>query len=70
MKKKKKLTKHISCDQKYKFVGRKYNLNENWENNVSVDVSVKFQQRIKKAKNIKNIMFGILVHVIVRLLNI
>ena len=30
----KKLTKHISCDCKWKFDGRKYNSNQKWNNSI------------------------------------
>ena len=32
--KSKMLTKHVSCECKYKFDGRKYNSNQKWSNNI------------------------------------
>ena len=39
--KSKTLTKHVSCKCKCKFEGRKCNSDQWWNNDVSVDVSVK-----------------------------
>ena len=38
----KKINEYISCDCKYKFDGRKYNLNQKW-NDISVNMSEKIQ---------------------------
>ena len=55
------LTKHISCECKCKFDGRKCNLDQWWNN---VDVIV------KNAMYVKKIMFRILLHVVVKMENI
>ena len=57
------LTKHRSCKCKCRFDGRKCN-SDQWWNNDNVDVSVKNVMYVKK------IMFGILLHVIVKMENI
>ena len=54
------LTKHISCECKCKFDGRNCNPDQ-WWNNENVDVSVKNVMYVKK------ILFGILLHVIVKI---
>ena len=56
------LKKHMSCEYKCKFHGRKCNLNQKWNNDV--DVSVKSIIYVKK------IIFGILLHVVAKLVNI
>ena len=57
------LTNNISCKCKCKFDERKCNSNQ-WWNTVNVDVSVKDITYVKK------IIFGILVHVFVKMENI
>ena len=57
------LTKHISYECKYRFDGRKCNSDQWWNNN-NVDVCVENDMYVKK------IMFGILLHVIVKRENI
>ena len=47
------LTKHISCECKCKFDGRKCNSNEKWNN-------YKCRFSAKNIKYVKNIVFGIL----------
>ena len=56
------LTKHISCECKCRFDGRKCNLDQWWKNNVDV--------RLKNVMYVKMIMFGILLHVAVKMENI
>ena len=59
------LTRHISWKCKCKCDGRKYNSNQNWNNNKFVsDVSVKNIIYVKK------IIFGILLHVVAKMVNI
>ena len=58
--KSKTLTKHISCECKCKFDGRKYN-SDQWWNDDNADVS------LKNAIYVKNIIFEILIHVGVRM---
>ena len=57
------LTKHISCEGKYKFYGTKSNSNQWWNNN-KVDVTVKNIIYVKK------IIFWILLHEVVEMVNI
>ena len=57
------LTKHISCECKYKFDGRKCNSNQKW-NKINVNVS------IENIIYVKKIIFGILLHVLPTMLNI
>ena len=57
------LTKHISCGCKYKFNGKNI-IQINGGMMINVDVSV------KKFMYVKKIMFGILLHVIVKMENI
>ena len=57
------LTKHLSYESKCRFDGRKCNSDQWWNNN-NVDVCVKNVIYVKK------IMFGILLHVIVKMGNI
>ena len=58
------LTKHISCECKCRFDGRKCNPDQWWNNN-------KFQcVNVKSIIYVKNIMFAILLHVIVKMENI
>ena len=56
------LTKDISCECKCKFDGRKCNSNQ-WWNNDKFDVS-------EKNIYVKKIIFGILLHVVVKMENI
>ena len=58
--KSKTLTKHISCECKCKFDGRKYN-SDQWWNDHNADVS------LKNVIYLKNIIFEILIHVGVRM---
>ena len=58
--KSKTLTKHISCECKCKFDGRKYN-SDQWWNDGNADVS------LKNVIYLKNIIFEILIHVGVRM---
>ena len=53
------LTKHVSCQCKCKFDGRRYNLNY-WQNNENANVSVKNIMYVQK------IMLSILLHVLVK----
>ena len=53
------LTKHVSCQCKCKFDGRRYNLNY-WKNNENANVSVKNIMYVQK------IMLSILLHVLVK----
>ena len=58
------LTKHISCECKCKFDGRKCNSNQKWNND---------KCRCECKKNIiyvEKIIFGILLHVVARMVNI
>ena len=55
------LTKHISCECRCRFDGRKCNWGQWW---INVDVSV------KKIMYMKKIMFGVLLHVITKMENI
>ena len=55
------LTKHISCQCKCRFDGRNGNLDQWWNND---------KCKCKNVMYVKNIMFGILLHVIVKLENI
>ena len=57
------LTKHISCECKCKFDGRKCNLNQWWDND-------KCQCECKKRHVCEKIMIGILLHVLVKIENI
>ena len=57
------LAKHISCECKYKFDGRKCNSNQKW-NKLNVNVS------IENIIYVKKIIFGILLHVLPTMLNI
>ena len=50
------LTKHILCECKCKFDGRKCNSNQWWRTVINVDVSV------KNVMYVKNIIFGTLLH--------
>ena len=56
------LIKHILCKCKYKFDGRKCNSNQKWNNN-------KCRWECKNPKEYK-IIFGILLYVAVKILNI
>ena len=53
------LTKHVSCQCKCKFDGRRYNLNY-WQNNENANMSVKNIMYVQK------IMLSILLHVLVK----
>ena len=53
------LTKHVSCQCKCKFDGRRYNLNY-WQNSENANVSVKSIMYVQK------IMLSILLHVLVK----
>ena len=66
IKKTKMLTKHISCEFKCKFEDRKCNSNKS---GVMIDVIViaKIQRKII---HVKKIIFGILLHVVVKMMNI
>ena len=55
----KKLTKHILWD--CKFNGKKYNSDQKWDGSVKIQYNIQY---------VKKIMFGILVHVFARLINI
>ena len=58
--------KNISCESNCKFDGEKCNSNKNWNNK-------KFRRRCKNPKNIncvKKIIFGIQIHVVVKILNL
>ena len=60
------LTKHVSYKCEYKLHSRKCSWNQIWNNN-------KYQYVCKNLKNIvhgKNIIFGILLHVVVKMVNI
>ena len=58
----KKLTKPISCECTCKFDGRKCNLNEKW----NID---KYDASAKNIIYVKNIIFGILLHVLAKMVN-
>ena len=57
------LKKDKSCECKYRFDGKKYN-SDQWGITIYVDVSVKNVMYVKK------IIFGILLHVVVKIGNI
>ena len=57
------LTKHILCDCKCKFGSSKCSSNQKWNNNVSA----KIQKNIMREKKT---IFGILLHVLVKMANI
>ena len=57
------LTKHMSCKWKYKFDGRKCNLDKNG------GITINFNVSIKNIIYVKKIMFGILLHVILKMEN-
>ena len=57
------LAKHISCECKCKFDGRKCNSNQWWNND-------KCRCECKKIMYVKKIIFGILLHVVVKMVNI
>ena len=57
------LTRHISCECKCKFDGTKCNSNQWWNND-------KCRCECKKIVYVKKIMFGILIHVVVKMENI
>ena len=61
--KSKTLTKHLSCKCKCKFDGRKCNSDQWWNND-------KCWYDCKKIMYMKKIMFGILLHVAVKMENI
>ena len=56
------LTKDISCECKCKFDGRKCNSDQWWNKHVNVSV--------KNVMFVKNIIFGILLHVFMKMENI
>ena len=59
------LIKHISCKCKCKFDGRKCNSNQKWNNDSRCEYKI--------PKNIvcaKMLIFGILLHVVVKMINI
>ena len=60
------LRKHISCECKCKFDGRKCNSNQKW-NNGKCQCECK---NLRKRHANKNIIFGVLVHIIVKIVNI
>ena len=55
------LTKHVSCECRCKFDGRKCNSNEQWNND---------KCRWQKTGYLKKVMFGILLHVVAKTANI
>ena len=57
------LTKDISCECKCRFDGRKCNSNQKWNND-------KCQCKCKKHNYVKKIIFGILLHVIAKMVNV
>ena len=57
------LTKHIWCECKCRFDRKKFNSNESWNND-------KCWCKCKKTDICEKIMFGILIHVIVKMKNI
>ena len=57
------LTKHISCEFKCRFDGRKCKSDQWWNND-------KCQCKCKNVMYVKKIMFGIQLHVIVKMENI
>ena len=61
------LTKRLSCECKCKFDGRKYNLNQKWNNN-------KCRCKCKNPKKISRVqmklIFAILPHIMVNVINI
>ena len=61
--KSKTLTKHISCEWKCKFDQRKCNSNQWWNND-------KCRCECKNTIYVKKIMFGILLHVVAKMINI
>lgn len=63
---KKSITKHISRNCKQKFVGRKCNLNQEWNKD---KCQCECKNPIKKLC-ISKIVFGILMHALVRIMNI
>ena len=62
----KRLTKHISCECKCKFDGKKCNANQNWNNNKCWCKC----KNPKKHRVCNKIIFGILLHVVVKMVNI
>ena len=54
------LTKYMPCEFKYRFDGRKCNSDQWWNND-------KCRCECKKVIYVKKIMFGILLHVIVKM---
>ena len=57
------LKKHISCEYKCKFDGRNCNLDQWWNND-------KCRCECKNVMDVRKIMFGILLHVTVKIENI
>ena len=60
------LANNISCECKYKFDDRKCNLNQKWIT-TNINVNVKIWKKLKCAKMI---IFGILLHGVVKMANI
>ena len=60
------LTKHISCKCKCKFGGRKCNPNQKWNNDKHCGEGI----NLKKYHVCEKIIFGILLHVVVKMVNI
>ena len=61
--KSKTLTKDVSCKCKCKFDGRNYNSNQKW----NID---KFGTNVKNIIYVKKIIFGVLLHVVAKIVNI
>ena len=57
------ITKHVSCKSECKFDGRKCNSNKKWNND-------KCQCECKNIICAKKVIFGILLHVVVKMANI
>ena len=60
------LTQHMQCKRKNKVHGRKSNSNQNWTT-INVNVSAKIPEKIM---SLKRIIFGILLRVLVKMVNI
>ena len=61
------LTKHISCKCKCKFYGRKCNSNQKW-NNDKCWCQCKYPKKTSCMQ--KKIIFGIFLHIVVKMVNI
>ena len=62
------LTKRMSCECKCKFDGRQYNSNQKW-----IDDKCRSKYKTKKKHCVckkKKIIFGILLHVVAKIVNI